>query len=91
LIEPTQYFTKKGWSELAARGIATYLGGDTPQMIVPPKRWGLYRDWASAHERNADYVSTAWAFVDFELRNAFHGIGRAEQSYDRHRSARCCA
>jgi hypothetical protein len=34
-----------------------------------------FRDWCSAHERNARYVSTQLAFIDYELRNSHHLVG----------------
>ena len=77
LTDAINYLRERGWSETAARGIVAHLDFETPDNVAHLKgdRWQLYRDWASAHERRADYLSSQLAFVSEDLLGAHHAVG----------------
>jgi hypothetical protein len=76
--DAVEYLVQRGWPEKAAQGIACHLDFETPDNVAHLKgdRWQLYRDWASAHERRVDYLSSQLAFVSEDLLGAFHEVGR---------------
>jgi hypothetical protein len=70
------YLKRLGWGPEAAQGIVAHLDTESTRGMIPTDRWGLFCDWASAHERKREYHSTALAFLDYELRNPREAIGR---------------
>jgi hypothetical protein len=84
LDDAIEYLKNRGWSEPAAQGIVAHLDFETPDNVAHLKgdRWQLYKDWASAHERRADYLSSQLAFVSEDLLGAFHIVGRDIASAD---------
>lgn len=69
------YLVNKGWPEVAAQAIVGHSGVAPTRSMVPSARWERYVDWASASAKNLNYPSAALAFIDYELRNSFHGLG----------------
>jgi hypothetical protein len=69
--------SSKGWSEPAARGIVAHLDLSSTRSMVPTARWDRYCDHCSSLERSKEYISSALAFLDYELRNSFERVGRA--------------
>lgn len=78
-LDAVAYLRERGWSETGAMGIVAHLDFETPDNVAHLRgdRWQLYRDWASAHERRADYLSSQLAFVSEDLLGAFHQVGTA--------------
>jgi hypothetical protein len=75
----TEYLVERGWSQHAAEGISAWLDLDGPQLNVgcwSCSAIGKLRDWAGSHERNANYVTTQLAYIDYALRNTHEQIGR---------------
>jgi hypothetical protein len=66
------YLRYSKWPAPAAEGIVAWLdlGGEA---LVPwsPERMAMFKDWASAHERNPKYPSVQLAFLTEELTGPF--------------------
>jgi hypothetical protein len=76
LSEAADYLVGRGWSEPAARAIEAHAGDGPPDTMIPHARLGNFHDWCGMVERRRDYVTSALAFLDYEFRDSFEGLGR---------------
>jgi hypothetical protein len=74
-IDAVDYLVARGWSEPAAQAIAAHSGSGPPETMVPHARLGNFHDWCGMVERRRDYATSALAFLDYEFRDSFHGLG----------------
>jgi hypothetical protein len=75
-IDAVDYLVARGWPEPAAHAISAHAGSGSPDTMIPYARQGLFHDWCGMVERRRDYVTSALAFLDYEFRDSFEGLGR---------------
>jgi hypothetical protein len=72
ISDAAAYLENRGWPEHAARAVANSIDAGKWSK----ERLGRFHDFCSMNERNRAYATSTLAFVDWELRNNYEGIGR---------------
>lgn len=75
-VSAVEYLEQRGWTPTAAQAIAAHAGSGPPESMIPPSRLGLFSDWCSMMERRKDYATSGLAFLDYEFRDSYQGLGR---------------